>query len=72
LIYPALIRFILLHSQLVPLYKFSHCGSKKVILSLFIAVKSIQVISGFNLKRMKKKSPDGAVVQKYQKQILKQ
>ena len=29
LIYPALIRFILLHSQLVPLYKFSHCGSKK-------------------------------------------
>ena len=34
-------------------------------------VKSIQVISGFNLKRMNK-SPDGAAVQKYQKQILKQ
>ena len=30
LIYPALIRFILLHSQLVPLYKFCHCGSKIV------------------------------------------
>ena len=29
LIYPALIRFILLHSQLVSLYKFSHYGSKK-------------------------------------------
>ena len=31
----------------------------------------MQVISGFNLKSMKK-SPDGAAVQKYQKQILKQ
>ena len=41
-----------------------------MILSLFIDVKSIQVTSGFNLKRLKK-SPDGAVVQKYQKQILK-
>ena len=30
LIYPALIRFLLLHSQLVPLYEFSHCGSKKL------------------------------------------
>ena len=30
-----------------------------MILSLFIDVKSIQVISGFNLERMKK-SPDGA------------
>jgi hypothetical protein len=29
------------------------------------------VMSGFNLKGMKK-SPDGAAVQKYQKQILKQ
>ena len=38
----------------------------------FIAVKSIQVISAFNLKRMKKKWPDGAVVQKCQKQMLKQ
>ena len=36
------------------------------MLSLFIDVKSIQVISGFNLKRMKK-SPEGAEVQKYQK-----
>ena len=34
---------------------FSHCSSKKwYILSLFIDVKSIQVISGFNLKRPKK------------------
>ena len=35
-----------------------------------IDVKSIQVISDFNLKRMKK-SPDGAAVQKYQKTNLK-
>ena len=32
----------------------------------------IQVISGINSKEMEKKSPDGAAVQKYQKQILKQ
>jgi hypothetical protein len=42
-----------------------------VLLSLWIDVKSIHVISGLNLKRMKK-SPDGAAVKKYQKQILKQ
>jgi hypothetical protein len=42
-----------------------------VILSLVIDVRLIQGISGFNLKRVKK-LPDGAVVQKYQKQILKQ
>ena len=40
-------------------------------MSLFTDVKSIQAIPGFNLKRMKK-MPDGAAVQKYQKQILKQ
>ena len=49
LIYLALIRFILIHSQFVPLYKFSHCGSK-VIMSLFIDVKSIKVISQFWLQ----------------------
>ena len=42
-----------------------------MILSLFIDVKSIEVISGFNLKRMKK-MPDSGVVQKFQKQIWKQ
>ena len=40
-----------------------------MILLLFISVKSIQVISGFNLKKSKKFAK-WAAVQKYQKQIL--
>ena len=43
---------------------------KSDIATFYIAVKSIQVISSFNLKRIKKKSPVGAAAQKYQKQSL--
>ena len=55
----------------IQLYEFSFINSAILALTsdivTFIAVKSIQVISAFNLKRMKKESPDGAAVQKISK-----
>ena len=43
-----------------------------MILSLFVDVKSIQFNQSIQFKKNEKKPTDGAAVQKYQKEILKQ
>jgi len=66
----ALIPFKLQHSQLVSLWKFSHCGYKKWYCHFY----SCQINKSdiwLQFEKNEKNPPDGADLQKNQKQILK-
>ena len=66
----ALFSFKLQHSQLVSLWKFSHCGYKKWCCHFY----SCQINKSdiwLQFEKNEKNPPDGADMQKNQKQILK-